>query len=147
MKEEENCPINYIHFDFSPNKSSITKITTENERKDLPIINTLLISDKKDATIFDINLIDIYKSVENIYTPFDREDKYKLIPFDFPMINKTKFFTDNKLIKGELKSLENTSPLYLFNLIYPGNDVNYPLNMLEINLIIIIYFLKYLFLL
>ena len=38
MKEEENCPINYIHFDFSPNKSSITKITTENERKNFNIM-------------------------------------------------------------------------------------------------------------
>lgn len=82
-----------------------------------------------------------------MHTPFVREGKYKLIPFDFSIINKIKFFIDNKWIKGELKSLENASPLYLFSLIYPGNDVNYPLNMLEINLIHYYRFFKISFLL
>jgi hypothetical protein len=62
VKEEEICPINYLHFDFIGNKASIIKITTDNQRKDLPIINSLLISDKKYATIFDINEIDFYES-------------------------------------------------------------------------------------
>ena len=47
VKEEENCPINYLHFYFTRNKALLTKITTDNQRKDLPILNSLLVSDKK----------------------------------------------------------------------------------------------------
>ena len=63
------------------------------------------------------------------------KDKYKLITIDenFPIINKTKFFIDNNLIKGELKSLENDSLLYLFRLNYPKKNEEFSTT--EINLI------------
>lgn len=147
VKEEEKCPINYLHFDFdfTGNKTSITKITTNNERKDLPIIIKLLISDNKKATIFDINFLEIHKLNKNIHIPFDIEEKYKLISFDenFPIINKNKFFIDNNLVRGELKSIENASPLYLFRLNYPGKNEKYMnFHLFHYNILIkIIYFI------
>ena len=124
VKEEEECPINYLHFDFdfTGNKTSIIKITTANKRDDLPIIIALLISDNQEATIFDINFLDVYQSIKKKNISMIVRNKFKLIPIDdnFPIINKTKFFTDNNLIRGDLKSLENTSPLYLFRLYYPA---------------------------
>jgi len=148
VEEEENCPINFLHFYFTKNKTKITEITTDNKRKDLPVINTFLISDKKEATFFDINLVVIYRAIENIDTSIDRKGIFKLLPFNgnFPEINKTNFFIDNKLIKGELKSLKYTSPLYLYALIYPGNNINYPINMVDIYLIYYNNFLKLLLL-
>ena len=63
VKEEEKCPINYLNFDFdfTGNKTTINKIITDNKREDLPIIISLLISDKKDTTIFEMNFFEIYK--------------------------------------------------------------------------------------
>ena len=103
----------------------------------MPILNSLLVSDKKEATFFDINLNVIYRTIGNIYATFDKEGYFKLLPFNsnFPEINKTNLFIANKLIRGKLKSLKNSSPLYLFSLIYPGNDINYPINIFDINLI------------
>ena len=145
VKEEEICPINYLHFDFIGNKASIIKITTDNQRKDLPIITSLLISDKKYATIFDINEIDFYESEKKENNPFNY--KHRLIPFNenYEEINKINFFVDNKLIKGDLKLVKNDSCLYLFKLIYPGNNRDSPLKMKYLKLIYYNFYFKIFF--
>ena len=72
VKEEEFCPINYIKFNLSENRT-IEEIINDNRQKNEYIINQLIASEMEYPTIFDINkfsplYINEYSSDKNYFS-------------------------------------------------------------------------------
>ena len=117
VEEDENCPINSVHFELN-DSNSIIDIKTDNTRKDLPIINNIFIFEDKEPTIFEIDSSIEYKDKESNL----KIDKYRLLPLEHNkiIIKKKTFFEENKLIKGEFRNLFKEANLFLYTLNYPG---------------------------
>ena len=96
--EEELCPINEITFKL--NNGSFVDIITNNTKKDLHILNQLVVSEVENPTIFDINkfyTLDDKKSnkTNSIYD----KNYYKLFPLNLPSnITKNIFYDENDLV-------------------------------------------------
>ena len=88
VEEDENCPINSVHFELN-DSNSIIDIKTDNTRKDLPIINNIFIFEDKEPTIFEIDSSIEYKDKESNL----KIDRHRLLPFEHNKIRiKKKLF-------------------------------------------------------
>jgi len=130
VKEEEICPINNITFNLFANRT-IKEIITDNTQKDSYIINQLIASEKYSPNIFDINKFSpLYKDEYDYYY---KKDFYKLSKIKIPeYIKKSDFFEENELMKGKAPYYFRSESIYLFHLLYPGMDVQYPIKFISL---------------
>lgn len=146
VKEEEICPINNITFNLFANET-IKEIITNNTKKDSYIINQLIASEKYYPNIFDINKFSPLYNDE--YDYLDKiKNFYKLSKIAIPKyITKSDFFEENELMKGNTPYHFRGKFIYLFHLLYPGMDVQYPIKFISLmkqpfcSIIEIIYFI------
>ena len=123
VKEEEICPINNITFNLFAN-GTIKEIITDNTKKDSYIINQLIVSEKNNPNIFDINKFSPLYSDE-----YDnKKNYYKLSNIRIPKaIKKSDFFKENELMKGKSPYYFENEYMKLFHVLYPGMNVKYPI--------------------
>ena len=131
VKEEEICPINNITFNLFANET-IKEIIIDNTKKDSYIINQLIASEKYSPNIFEINKFsplynDKYEHKDYI------KGFYKLSEIEIPKyIKKSDFFEENELMKGKAPYYFRNKYIYLFHLLYPGMDVQYPIKFISL---------------
>jgi len=128
VKEEEICPINNITFNLFAN-GTIKEIITDNTKKDSYIINQLIASEEYSPNIFDINKFSpLYNDKYDHIKGF-----YKLSEIEIPKyIKKSDFFEENELMKGKAPYYFRNKYIYLFHLLYPGMDVQYPIKFISL---------------
>lgn len=138
IEQIETCPINDIKFIY--NGSKIEKIELKRKDRESPVIKRLIISEKPDASIYDINKIITYKN-RNIETQqkIKYEEYYKLEhlkdeQYQNYKYSKSTFFKENNLIKGYIPDWFEDETIYLYKLDYFGNNFNYPLHKYHINM-------------
>jgi len=123
VKEEEICPINNITFNLFAN-GTIKEIITDNTKKDSYIINQLIASEEYSPNIFDINKFSpLYNDKYDHIKGF-----YKLSEIEIP----SDFFEENELMKGKAPYYFRNKYIYLFHLLYPGMDVQYPIKFISL---------------
>ena len=127
VKEEEICPINELTFKL--NNGSIVDIITNNTRKDLYIINQLIVSEIENPSIFDINKFYTLNDKKNNKKDYIYGQEYfRLTPLKIPnKITKSSFFEQNELMKGKTPTWFNNEFVNLYHMIYPGINIEYPL--------------------
>ena len=130
VKEEEICPINELNFKLI--NGTIDEIITKNTRKDLYIINQLIVSEIENPSIFDINkFYTLNDKKNNKKENITNEKYYKLQNLKIPYsIRKNSFFEENELMKGKTPEWFRNQFVRLYHLIYPGVNIEYSMNSL-----------------
>ncbi len=85
------------------NDGKINNIITNNEKRNLPIINQIIVSEVHNSTIFDIgNFFTLNNKNISKRGRKPLEELFPLIPFkNFTPINSYEFFLENDIIKGK----------------------------------------------
>ena len=132
IKSNEKCPINHIDI---PNEEFTY------EGLNYSIINQLYVSEKENATIFDIDKIFTQKDLRDLEKDKmeNKTNKYNYfynLSYTNDYIIKSDFAKENNLIsKGEIPKYFNKSNLYLYHLVYPGNLKKYEITFRKIDFI------------
>ena len=125
VKKDENCPINYINI-----SSDIFTYKGINYFT----INQLYVSEKENATIFNIDEIFTQKNIRDLEKEI-KENKIKKYTYFYNLsytndfIIKSDFAKENNLISvGKIPEYFYNTKLYLYHLVYPGNLKNHKID-------------------
>ena len=126
VKDGQTCPLSYLEYSLNSNNELISISNKIYSRPEHHFINKVIASEKKDATIFDINRILTYKDIRH-YKINEDEKIFKLQLFMENYSSKMDFYRSNKFTNEPLPDWFNGRNVYYYNIIYPGSKLENPI--------------------